>query len=60
MLMKNSLSKKIEEDFAYEKKELPSMKERRKTKAELMVALMNILVGASILVGMLLPLLNLK
>ncbi|WEV37612.1 hypothetical protein [Lactobacillus sp. ESL0677] len=58
--MKNSLSKKIEEDFAYEKKELPSMKERRKTKAELMVALMNILVGASILVGMLLPLLNLK
>ncbi|MDF7683419.1 hypothetical protein PT287_07880 [Lactobacillus sp. ESL0679] len=58
--MKNALSKKIEEDFAHEKKELPSMKERRKTKAELMVALMNILVGASILAGMLLPLFNLK
>ncbi|WEV51818.1 hypothetical protein OZX69_03720 [Lactobacillus sp. ESL0731] len=55
--MKNSLSKKIEEDFAYEKKVLPSMKDRRKTKAEWVVAIMNILVGAGILAGMLLPLL---
>ncbi|MDF7672413.1 hypothetical protein PT281_03930 [Lactobacillus sp. ESL0701] len=58
--MKNSLSKKIEEDFAYEKKELPSMKDRRKTKSELVLALLNILVGAGILAGMLLPLLSLK
>ncbi|MDF7669461.1 MULTISPECIES: hypothetical protein [unclassified Lactobacillus] len=58
--MKNSLSKKIEEDFAYEKKELPSMKDRRKTKSELVLALLNILIGAGILAGMLLPLLSLK
>ncbi|WEV40097.1 hypothetical protein OZX56_07600 [Lactobacillus sp. ESL0684] len=58
--MKDPLTDKIQQDFAHEKTQLPVMKDRKKTKSEWLVIMMNLLVGAGILIGIIYPLFNLK